>query len=103
MIIPSLRCQSGRDILELSGSLPWWSWQCNRNLASDRLPSGADDARFEAWVDELVAVDTGSIDGTAELARGCGAWVLQFAGCDDFPGARNASVSTARGQWNFGQ
>jgi len=49
--------------------------------------------------DEMVVVDTGSTDGTPELARQAGARVETFAWCDDFAAARNASLEAARGDW----
>ena len=53
------------------------------------------------WVDEMVVVDTGSKDNTAELARQCGARVFDFPWCDDFSAARNESLKHARGDWIF--
>ncbi len=53
------------------------------------------------WVDEMVVVDTGSVDETAEIARGFGARVFEFPWCDDFAAARNASLGHARGEWVF--
>ncbi|MDI3281456.1 MAG: glycosyltransferase [Bacillota bacterium] len=50
-------------------------------------------------VDEVVVVDTGSRDRTAELARAQGARVVGFAWRDDFAAARNFSLEQARGEW----
>lgn len=50
-------------------------------------------------VDERIVVDTGSRDGTREVARAAGAEVLEFAWCDDFAAARNRSLEAARGDW----
>ncbi len=53
----------------------------------------------KAVVDEVCVLDTGSTDGTAQLARGLGARVEEFSWCDDFSAARNASLEMARGDW----
>ncbi len=50
-------------------------------------------------VDEVIVVDTGSSDRTAEIAREFGASVHHFAWCDDFAAARNASIERASGEW----
>ena len=50
-------------------------------------------------VDEIVVLDTGSTDATAEIAEGAGARVERFQWCDDFSAARNASIDLARGDW----
>ena len=49
--------------------------------------------------DELIVIDTGSIDRTIELAREHGAQVGDFEWCDDFAAARNASIATAADEW----
>ncbi len=51
------------------------------------------------WVDEVIVVDTGSVDDTVEIARSRGARVSTFTWCDDFAAARNESVSLAAGDW----
>jgi glycosyltransferase involved in cell wall biosynthesis len=50
-------------------------------------------------VDEMVLLDTGSTDGTPDLARRLGARVHSFEWCDDFSAARNASLGHCGGDW----
>lgn len=49
--------------------------------------------------DQIVVIDTGSIDGTAEIARSLGAEVGYFAWQADFARARNVSLERARCDW----
>src|SRR6266508_4617767 len=66
-----------------------------------------DEARFiedclravEGAVDEIVLVDTGSTDGTVDLARPFGVSIYEFPWCDDFAAARNESIRHATGDW----
>jgi tetratricopeptide (TPR) repeat protein len=50
-------------------------------------------------VDEIVIVDTGSTDGTQQIARDAGARLIEVPWENDFSRARNASLAAARGQW----
>lgn len=50
-------------------------------------------------VDECVVLDTGSTDGTPELARQLGATVHPHPWRDDFAEARNAALALCRGDW----
>jgi tetratricopeptide (TPR) repeat protein len=53
------------------------------------------------WVDEMVVVDTGSLDDTRSIAIQHGAKVFDFPWCDSFSAARNESLRHARGDWIF--
>lgn len=51
--------------------------------------------------DEIVIVDTGSVDQTRELARSFGATVVDFPWCDSFSAARNAGLARCAGEFVF--
>lgn len=53
----------------------------------------------KALADEIVVVDTGSTDQTAEIARSAGAHVYSFAWRNDFAAAKNFAIQKARGSW----
>lgn len=50
-------------------------------------------------VDELIVVDTGSVDRTRELAAGYGAQVIDHPWDGSFSSARNHSLDAATGDW----
>jgi glycosyltransferase involved in cell wall biosynthesis len=56
-------------------------------------------ASLQGKVDEIIVVDTGSADRTAEIAAKAGARVVHFPWCDDFAAARNFSVQQASSDW----
>ncbi|CAN5470328.1 hypothetical protein BH10PSE5_BH10PSE5_18930 [soil metagenome] len=53
------------------------------------------------FVDLMIVLDTGSVDGTRDIARTCGAQVHEFVWCDDFAAARNASLALSPADWNL--
>jgi FkbM family methyltransferase len=53
------------------------------------------------WVDEMIVVDTGSVDNTPQIGERLGARVFHFPWCDSFAAARNESLKHARGRWIF--
>lgn len=50
-------------------------------------------------VDEIVVVDTGSVDGTIEIAESFGVTLLQREWRNDFAWARNEGLAAATGAW----
>ncbi|HTV41925.1 MAG TPA: glycosyltransferase [Candidatus Sulfotelmatobacter sp.] len=50
-------------------------------------------------VDEIVIVDTGSTDGTVEIANQFDAKISHFSWVDDFSAARNFSLDQTTGNW----
>ncbi|MBO9997594.1 MAG: tetratricopeptide repeat protein [Cyanobacteria bacterium SID2] len=50
-------------------------------------------------VDEIVVLDTGSIDRTVDIAKEAGATVGYFEWCDDFAAARNEALKLVTGDW----
>ena len=56
-------------------------------------------ASLKPVVDEMIVVDTGSTDRTADIATEFGAQVLNFSWNGNFSDARNFSLAAARGAW----
>lgn len=54
---------------------------------------------LQGLVDEMVVVDTGSIDDTVAIAESFGARMGRFTWCDDFSAARNESLRLCTGDW----
>ena len=55
----------------------------------------------QTMVDEIIVVDTGSVDRTKEIAMSFGAQVYDFKWRDDFASARNYAISKAAGSRLF--
>ena len=53
------------------------------------------------WVNEMVVVNTGSVDKTPDIVRRFGGRLFHFPWCGDFSAARNQSLLHARGRWAF--
>jgi len=53
------------------------------------------------WADEIVVVDSGSTDGTVELAKGSGATVVQFQWNGKFPKKKNWALANVpwKNEW----
>ncbi len=48
---------------------------------------------------ELIAIDTGSTDGTIEVCKSYGARVISHPWCDNMSAVRNEGIYHAKGQW----
>lgn len=56
-------------------------------------------ASVQPYIDEMIIVDTGSLDNTVEIALHYKARVKHFTWCDDFSAARNYAITQASGDW----
>jgi glycosyltransferase involved in cell wall biosynthesis len=56
-------------------------------------------ASIKGIVDEIIIVDTGSVDATRDIALAYGAILLEAPWEGDFSKARNAALDAASGQW----
>ena len=54
---------------------------------------------LQGLADEIVVYDTGSSDGTVDVARAHGATVIEGYWDDDFGRARNAALAACTGEW----
>lgn len=53
------------------------------------------------FVSDIAILDTGSTDGTVDIAKSFGAEVQHFQWCDDFSAARNAAMGMVRTPWTL--
>ena len=58
-------------------------------------------ASARPWVDEMLVLDTGSVDASVDMARRAGARVERFRWVDDFAAARNAALHYSDAAWNL--
>ncbi len=58
-------------------------------------------ACFTSFADEIVVVDTGSVDGTRDIAARFTSHVYDFEWIDDFSAARNFAMSKATGKYQI--
>jgi tetratricopeptide (TPR) repeat protein len=54
---------------------------------------------IEPHVDQIVVVDTGSVDNTIDIARRFSVELHQFRWCNDFSAARNFALDQAKSDW----
>lgn len=66
---------------------------------ADTLPTLIES--IQGCFDEIIAVDTGSTDGSRALWEAAGAKVYDFEWIDDFAAARNFCFSKATGRWRM--
>jgi len=69
-------------------------------LAFNEAEKIADAVATVLWADEILVVDSGSIDRTAEIAQGLGARVVQIA-FQGFGDLRNRAIAQCRHEWIF--
>ena len=54
---------------------------------------------IKSVVDELIIIDTGSTDGTIDIAKSYGAKIIETTWNDDFSTPRNMAIDAANGDW----
>jgi glycosyltransferase involved in cell wall biosynthesis len=69
-------------------------------LAYNEAEKIADAISSVLWADEILVVDSGSTDGTAEIAQSLGARVVQIP-FDGFGALRNRAIAECRHEWIF--
>ena len=66
---------------------------------NEALNIGKSIESYKEYVDEVIIVDTGSIDETVEIAESKGAKVFKFEWRNDFSAAKNFALDNATGDW----
>lgn len=66
---------------------------------NEELNIGKSIDSYKDYVDEIIIVDTGSIDNTVEVAKSKGAKVFNFEWKNDFSAAKNFAIDKATGDW----
>jgi hypothetical protein len=85
----------GLDCRTLPNPVDWERVRVEQENLSHCLGS------VQGLFDEIVVVDTGSVDRTREIAHDFGARVFGFAWIDDFAAARNEALAHATGDYAF--
>lgn len=93
------RCYSAEEEPSVSDAPPHMRLTACYIVRDDAVHLKKSIESLRAHVDELIVVDTGSADGSADTAAALGARVYHFAWKDDFAAARNAALSHVRGDW----
>ena len=68
-------------------------------VKNEALNIGKSIDSYKDYVDEILIVDTGSIDETVEIAKSKGAKVLNFEWKNDFAAAKNFALDNVTGDW----
>jgi glycosyltransferase involved in cell wall biosynthesis/Flp pilus assembly protein TadD len=94
---PSMRTPSAPATPEAAAARPGLSLCMIVKNEKDNLPACL--ASVGDLAGEIIVVDTGSTDGTQDIARSFGAKLVQSEWHGDFSRARNQSLDAATGRW----
>ena len=96
LVVAKQRCALWQEIVKGEKTLKISACAIVRDEARD-MPRWLENTAV--YSDERIVVDTGSHDGTRDLALAAGAMVYDYAWQDDFAAAKNAALSHATGEW----